>query len=80
MSASEARRSLYLLIARVNQDREVVEIESRNGNAVLMAAEEYASLQETAHLLSSPANAHRLMASYERATAGIRESHELDLD
>jgi antitoxin YefM len=33
----------------------------------MIAADELASLQETAHLLRSPANAARLLASIERA-------------
>lgn len=37
---------------------------------VLIAAEEYEGLVETAHLLRSPANAARLLAALERARAG----------
>ena len=54
ISASEARRTLFPLIERVNSDRDAVEIVSRHGNAVLMAAEEYSAWQETAHLFRSP--------------------------
>lgn len=78
ISASEARRSLFPLIERVNADREAVEIVSRRGNAVLMPADEYAAWQETAYLFASPANARRLLDSYERARSGHTENHELD--
>ena len=57
ITASEARRNLFPLIEKVNEDRTVVEIVSRRGNAVLMAAEDYAALEETAYLLRSPENA-----------------------
>ena len=50
ISASEARKTLYLLIERVNADHDAVEIVSRKGSAVLMPADEYAAWQETAYL------------------------------
>lgn len=78
ISASEARRTLFPLIERINNDRDAVEIVSRNGNAVLMPAEEYAAWQETAYLFRSPANARRLLDAYERAHRGQTEVHELD--
>ncbi|WP_030014906.1 MULTISPECIES: type II toxin-antitoxin system Phd/YefM family antitoxin [Micrococcales] len=78
ISASEARRTLFPLIERVNDDREAVEIVSRNGNAVLMPADEYAAWKETAYLFRSPANARRLLDAYDRARAGDTQVHELD--
>ncbi len=80
ISASEARRTLFPLIEQVIEDRTAVEIVSRNGSAVLMAAEDYAAWHETAYLFRSPANARRLLDSYERARAGEVASHELDRD
>ena len=47
ISASEARKTLFPLIERVNNDRDAIEIVSRKGNAVLMAADEYTAWQET---------------------------------
>lgn len=70
ITASEARRNLFPLIEEVNDDRTVVEIVSRRGNAVLMSAEEYAALAETAYLLRSPENARRLLAAYTDAQEG----------
>ena len=78
MSAGQARKMLLPLIERVNNDRDVVEIVSRKGSAVLMSAEEYAAWRETAYLFRSPANARRLLDAYERARAGQTEGHELD--
>jgi len=78
ITASEARKTLFPLIERINADRDVVEIVSRKGNAVLMPADEYAAWQETAYLFRSPANARRLLDAYERARAGEVEEHELD--
>ena len=53
--ASQARKELFPLIEKVNADRVAVEITSRRGNAVLLSAEEYAALEETASLLRVPA-------------------------
>lgn len=70
ITASEARRSLFPLIKQVNDDHDAVEIVSKHGNAVLVSAEDYAALREGAYLLRSPANARRLLESYENALAG----------
>ncbi|MGO1590988.1 MAG: type II toxin-antitoxin system Phd/YefM family antitoxin [Ancrocorticia sp.] len=77
ISASEARKTLFPLIERINDDQEAIEIVSRKGNAVLMPADEYAAWQETAYLFRSPSNARRLLDSYERARAGEFEEHQL---
>lgn len=78
ISASEARKTLFPLIERINDNHESVEIVSRHGNAVLMPADEYAAWLETAYLFRSPANARRLLDSYERARSGETEVHALD--
>jgi antitoxin YefM len=77
ITASEARKQLFPLIEKVNDDRIAVEITSRRGNAVLISADEFASLQETAYLLNVPANAKRLLESLQQAKAGERLAHEL---
>jgi len=65
---SQARQSLKSLLDRVVDDREVVTIRRRNGGDVAMiAADELASLEETAHLLRSSANAERLLAALNRS-------------
>jgi antitoxin YefM len=52
----------------VASTREPVIIRRRNADDVaLIAADELASLQETAHLLRSPKNARRLLAALVRA-------------
>ncbi|MDR1077663.1 MAG: type II toxin-antitoxin system prevent-host-death family antitoxin [Propionibacteriaceae bacterium] len=77
MTASQARRELFPLIKRVNDDRTTVEIVSKHGNAVLMSAEEYDALMTTSYLFSDPANAARLRRSLADAAAGRFEEHEL---
>jgi len=67
ITASEARRDLFPLIKKVNEDHDVVEIVSKHGNAVLVSADDYSALREGAYLLRSPANARRLLNAYENA-------------
>lgn len=68
---SRARAELAALMSRVTDDREVVVVKRRERPAVAMiAADELASLMETAHLLRSPANAQRLLAALGRARQG----------
>ncbi|MGN6680461.1 MAG: type II toxin-antitoxin system Phd/YefM family antitoxin [Streptosporangiaceae bacterium] len=75
MTASEARKSLYRLIEKVNEDRTPIAITSRRGDAVLLSRSEYEALEETAHLVRVPANAKRLAESLQQARPGQRQVH-----
>ncbi|MQA07419.1 MAG: type II toxin-antitoxin system prevent-host-death family antitoxin [Pseudonocardiaceae bacterium] len=78
ITASNARKDLFGLIEQVNDDRNPVEIHSRRGDAVLMSRADYDALEETAHLLRSPANARRLLESLAQAQAGQRDEQALE--
>ena len=78
ITASEARKNLFPLIEQVNNDRTPVEITSKRGDAVLIAIADYRALEETAHLLRSPANVRRLLESLEHARAGTVQERDLD--
>ncbi|SFB85384.1 type II toxin-antitoxin system Phd/YefM family antitoxin [Streptomyces aidingensis] len=82
ITASEARRELFPLIKKVNEDHDAVEIVSKHGNAVLLSADDYAALREGAYLLRSPANARRLLKAYENALSrsGLVERELIDPD
>lgn len=75
--ASEARKNLFPLIERVNEDRQAIEITSKHGDAVLLSRADYDALTETASLLRVPANARRLLESLAQARAGERQVHDL---
>jgi antitoxin YefM len=77
ITASQASRDLVRLIERVNLDRTEVEIVSKHGSAVLMSKDEYDALVETSYLLSSPANAHRLMSALESVRDVEAGQHKL---
>lgn len=79
ISASEARKTLFPLIERVNEDHTPIEIGSKRGNAVLVSKEDWDSIVETNYLLRSPANAKHLMESVEQWRAGRVTERDLDL-
>jgi antitoxin YefM len=79
VSISHAREHLFPLVRQVNDDHIVVEIVARNiGNAVLMSAEDYESLQETLHLFSTRANATHILRGLEEARDGRAQPVDLD--
>ena len=71
ISYTEAREQLATVWDRSVATREPVVI-SRRGteSVVLLPLEEWEGMQETAHLLRSPANARRLLSSLLRFEAG----------
>jgi antitoxin YefM len=59
---SAARNELASLLDEVSQDRVAVEIVRRDKpSAILIDKNEYEGMMETLHVLSTPANAARLM-------------------
>ena len=76
---TEARAKLAELWDRVTDDREVVIITRRGAqNVALIAADELASLEETAHLLRSPKNAQRLLVALQRALERTEPTSSVD--
>ena len=60
-SYTDTGTDLADLIKAVNRDREPITITRDGaGMAVLLAADEYVAMEETLHLLSTPANAERI--------------------
>jgi antitoxin YefM len=74
VSISHARENLFPLVRQVNEDHVVIEIVARNGgNAVLMSAEGYESLQETLYLFSTRANAVHILRGLAEARDGAAQ-------
>lgn len=71
LSYSESRANYAKVLDSVTRDREEVII-TRSGHepAVIVSLADYESLQETAYLMRSPANARRLLDSMEELEAG----------
>lgn len=78
-SYTEARAEFAQLMSKATDDRETIIIERRGHAPVaLIAADELRSLQETAHLMRSPANALRLLTALNRALN--QQGEELNLE
>ncbi len=66
-----ARANLADTMDKVCNDHEAIIITRKSDQAVVMISlEEYNALEETAHLLRTPANAERLLSAVARLRAG----------
>ena len=54
INVTKARPELYKLLEQVAEYREPIRIHSKQGSAVLVAEDDWRSIQETLHLLSIP--------------------------
>ncbi len=71
VSYSEARENLKAMIDKVVADRAPLVITRQRGEgAVLISESEWASIEETLHLLRSPTNAARLLDAVRGFEAG----------
>ena len=78
ISYTAARANLASTIDRVCNDHEALII-TRNGeqSVVMLSLEDFKSLEETAYLLRSPANAKRLLPAVEALAAGKGKERKL---
>ena len=71
ISYTAARENLAATMDKVCKDHDPVIItRNRDQAVVLMSLEDYSSLEETAYLMRSPANARRLAKSIEQIEKG----------
>lgn len=71
VSYSELRANLAKYMDEVCDNRDAIVVTRQNARSVVMVSEEeYEGLMETVHLLRSPANAARLLASIKSADRG----------
>jgi antitoxin YefM len=71
LSSTELRANLSAVMDRVNDDHEPVIVTRAKGKPVVMVSlEDWASMDETTYLLSSPANAQRLRESIRQLNEG----------
>jgi antitoxin YefM len=75
---TEFRNNLAKSLNMVNDNSEIVVVSRSKGkNVVVMTLEEYNSIQETLHLVSSKANQRRLDAAIEEMQSGKSSKHGL---
>jgi antitoxin YefM len=78
LSSTQLRAKLSAVMDQVNDDHEPVIVPRAKGKPVVMVSlEDWASMDETTYLLSSPANARRLMQGIEELKAGKDVPHDL---
>ena len=78
LTYSDARANLKAVMDRVVDDRTQIVITRQKAEAVvLVSLEDWNAMEETMHLLSTPANAERLRESIRQLDAG--EGTERDL-
>jgi len=80
LSYTSARANLAKTMDRVCEDHEPLIItRNREQSVVIMSLEDFQSMEETAYLLRSPANARRLLESIQQLEAGKGTERELSL-
>jgi antitoxin YefM len=78
LSSSEARATFKAVMDRVVADKAPIAIARQRGEGVVMISQsEWDSIEETLYLLSSPANAQRLLESIAELDAGKGVEREL---
>jgi antitoxin YefM len=78
LSYTESRaRYAEVLDSVVNDREEVVITRAGHEPVVIVSLADFESLRETAYLMRSPANAHRLLDAMERLENGRGEAHDL---
>jgi antitoxin YefM len=78
VSYSDARDNLKKVMDQAAADRAPILITRQRGeDVVLISASEWAGMEETLHLMSSPANAKHLMDGIKELDAGLGEVQEL---
>ncbi len=76
---SEFRTGLKKYLDSIEEDNETLIIKRKNGKgAVMISLDEYNSLMETLHLLSSKKNANRLYESIQQMKAGQTINPQLE--
>jgi antitoxin YefM len=78
VSYSEARNSLKSVLDTVTADHDITIINRRDGaDAVVMSFDHYQSVMETLHLVSSSANAAKLVKAIAQDKAGKGKPRKL---
>lgn len=78
LSFSDARANFKAVMDQVVADKAPVTITRRKAESVVMISEsEWSSIEETMHLLSSPANARELLVAIAELDAGKGVEHAL---
>ena len=79
ITATDARKDIYNLIARVNEDCKPIAITNTKGKgAVLVGEDDWASIEETLYIMGVPGMAEKLVAAHEESLDDCVSADELD--
>ena len=78
INITKARQNLFQLVRRVNECHYPIRIAAKEGNAVLLAEEDWLAVQETLHLCASPGFSEKVLASEREDIDGMADCDELD--
>jgi antitoxin YefM len=79
VTATEARKDIYNLIARVNEDCKPVTITTTKGKgAVLVGEDDWNSIEETLYLMGIPGMSEKLLAAHNEDLEDCVDADELD--
>jgi len=70
VNATEARKAFFDLLKQANQQHEVIRVQHKSGNSVLLSEDDYESMQETLHLLTQPGFFEAFNKSVQEANSG----------
>jgi prevent-host-death family protein len=76
LTITEARKQLYRLVEEVQSSGEPVHLTGRHGDAVLLSAADWRSVEETLYLLSIPGMRESILEGMETPTENM--AAELD--
>jgi len=76
ITATEARKTFFELLQQTSQQHDIIEVQHKSGNAIIMSSDDYESLQETLYLLSQPNFKQTFNESISQADAGDVASFE----
>lgn len=79
INVTKAREHLYDIINRVIENNEIVTITTKNGDVVLVSAENYNSLVETLFLSSDPEYKKSLIAGMHEPIDNCLNEEDIDL-
>lgn len=79
VTATAARKDIYNLIARVNEDCKPVAITTSKGKgAVLVGEDDWAAIEETLYIMGVPGMAEKLIAARDESLGDCVSADELD--
>lgn len=76
LTASEARANLYRLLDQASESHQPITISGKRNSAVLIASEDWESIQETLYLLAVPGMRESIQTGMEESVSSC--SKELD--